>query len=59
MRCLLNQKSTKRKHEEVGPMRRILRVLSRGAQPDAMSGSIRAAATTQPAEEEGQKLVDG
>ena len=59
VRCLTNQKSTKRKHEEVGPMRRILRVLSRGAQPDAMSGGIRAAATTQPADEEGQEPVDG
>ena len=59
VRCLLSRKPTRLKHEESGHMQHSPRVLSSGAQPDAMSGSIRDAATTQHAEEEDQELVDG
>ena len=40
-------------------MQHFLQVLSGGAHTDAMSGDIKAAATTQPVEEEGQELVGG
>ena len=59
VRCLLSRKPTRLKQEEVGQQQHCPRVLSRGAQPDAMSGGIKAAATTQPADEEGQERVDG
>ena len=58
VRCLLSRKPLRLDHS-VGQQQHVLPVLSSGAQPDAMSGGIKAAATTQPAEEEGQKLVDG
>ena len=59
VRCLSSRKPTRLKHKEVDHLQRSRRVLSRGAQPDAMSGGIKAAATTQPVEEEGQGPVDG
>ena len=59
VRCLLSRKPTRLKHEEVGHWQHSLRVLSVGAQPDAMSGDIKGAATTQHAEEEGQEPVGG
>ena len=59
VRCLSSRKPTRLKHEEVVHLQHSLQALSRGAQPDAMSGGIKAAATTQPADEEGQEHVDG
>ena len=53
VRCLSSRKPTRLKHKGVDHLRPSHRVLSRGAQPDAMSGGIKAAATTQTAEEEG------
>ena len=47
------------KHEAVDHLQRSPRVLSTGAQPDAMFSSIRAAASTQPAEEESRNPVNG
>ena len=44
---------------DVGHKQRGPRVLLHGAQPDAMSGSIWDAATTQPADKEGQEHVGG
>ena len=58
VRCLSSRKSLRLNHN-VGLQQHFLRVLSSGVQLDAMSGGIKAAATTQPAEEEGQELVDG
>ena len=59
VRCLSSRKPTRLKHEEVGHWRHFLQAHSSGARTDAMSGGIKAAATTQPAEEEGQERVDG
>ena len=59
VRCLSSRKLTRLNHEEVGHMQHFLQVLSGGAHADAMSGDIKAAATTQPVEEEGQELVGG
>ena len=59
VRCLSSRKPMRSKHEEVVHMQHSPRVLSSGALPDAMSGGIRDAATIQPADEEGQELVDG
>ena len=58
VRCLSSRKPTRLDHE-VGRQQHCLRVLSRGAHPDAMSGGIRAAATTQPADEGGEEPVGG
>ena len=57
VRCLSRRRPLRRDH--VGQQQHFLPVLSSGAQPDAMSGDIKAAATTQPADEEGQEPVDG
>ena len=59
VRYLSSRKPTRLKHGEVGHLQHSLQVLSGGAQPDAMSGGIKAAATTQTAEEEGQERVGG
>ena len=59
VRCLSSRKPTRLKHKEVGRMQHSPRVLSSGAQPDAMSGGTRDAATTQSADKEEQELVDG
>ena len=59
VRCLSSRKPMRSKHEEAVHMQHSPRVLSSGAQPDATSGGIRDAATIQPADEEGQELVDG
>ena len=58
VRCLSSRKPTRLVHE-VGQQQHCPRVLLRGAHTDAMSGGIRAAATTQPAGEEGQERVSG
>ena len=58
VRCLSSRKPMRLNHD-VGQRRHGPRVLSHGAQPDAMSGGIKAAATTQPADAEGQEHVDG
>ena len=59
VRCLSSRKSMRLKHKEAGHMQHGPPVLSNGAQPDAMSGGIRDAATIQSAEEEDQEPVDG
>ena len=59
VRCHLSRKPTRLKSKMAGLMQHSPPVLPRGAQPDAMSGGIRAAATTQPADKEDQELVDG
>ena len=60
VRCLLRRKPTRLKHEEVGGhYQHSPRVLLHGAHPDAMSGGIKAAATTQPADKEGLGRVNG
>ena len=65
VRCLsrrtsiLSRKPTRLKQALAGHMQHFLPVLSGGAHTDAMSGGIKAAATTQPAEQEGQKRADG
>ena len=58
VRCLLSRKPTRLNHD-VGQQQRCLQVFSSGAQPDATSGDIRAAATTQSADEEDQERVGG
>ena len=58
VRCLLSRKPMRLNHN-VGQQQHVLPVLSSGAQPDAMSGGIRAAATTQNADGEGQEHVGG
>ena len=58
VRCLSSRKPTRLVHEG-GQQQHCPRVLLRGAHPDAMSGGIRAAATTQLADEEGQERVGG
>ena len=57
VRCLLRRRPLRGDH--VGQQQHFLPVLSSGAQPDAMSGGIRAAATTQNADGEGQEHVGG
>ena len=57
VRCLSRRKPLRGDH--VGQQQHFLPVLSNGAQPDAMSGGIKAAACTQPADGEGQEPVDG
>ena len=59
VRCLLSRKPMRLKHEEVGHMQHSPRVRSNGARLDAMSGRIRAAATIQSADKEGQERVGG
>ena len=58
VRCLSSRKPTRLDHE-VTQQQHCPRVLLRGAHTDAMSGGIRAAATTQPADKEGQERVGG
>ena len=58
VRCLSSRKPARLVHE-VGQQQHCPRVLLRGAHTDAMSGGIRAAATTQPADKEGQERVGG
>ena len=59
VKYLSSRKPTRLKHKEVGHLQHSHRVLLHGAQPDAMSGGIKAAAIIQPADEEGQEPVDG
>ena len=59
VRCLSSRKPTRLKQEEAGQQQHCLPVLLRGAHADATSGGIKAAATTQPADNEGQEHVGG
>ena len=59
VRCLSSRKPTRLKHEEVDHYQHFLQARSNGARTDAMSGGIKAAATTQPADEEGQEHAGG
>ena len=59
VRCLLKRKPGMGLKLEVGPQQHCPRVLLHGAHADAMSGGIRAAATTQPADEGGEEPVGG
>ena len=58
VRCLSNRKQKRLVHE-AGQQQHCPRVLLRGAREDAMSGEIRAAATTQLADDEGKEPVGG
>ena len=58
VRYLLSRRPTRLKHN-VGQQQHCLPVLLRGAHADATSGGIKAAATTQPADDEGQEHVGG
>ena len=58
VRCLLSRKAT-RLNLDAGQRQHFLQVLLHGAHADATSGGIKAAATTQPADDEGQERVGG
>ena len=57
-RCLLSRKPM-RLNYNVGQQQHFLPVFSSGAHTDVMSGGIKAAASIQTADEEGQERVDG
>ena len=59
VRCLLSRKPLRIEHNVDYLQQHVPRVLLHGVQPDAMSGSIKAAVITQPADKEDQRRASG